>query len=70
MNLGNPAIRFTLFGRNLLDELQFGGDTQLPFAGGGQSDGDNEPFDPNPAAGTFSPAFKGRTIGLEVSMDF
>jgi hypothetical protein len=55
VNLGNPAIRLTLFGRNLLDELQFGGDTQLPFAGGGQSDGTNEPFDPNPAAGTFSP---------------
>lgn len=70
VNLGNPAIRLTLFGRNLLDELQFGGDTQLPFAGGGQSDGTNEPFDPNPAAGTFSPAFKGRTIGVEVSMDF
>ncbi len=69
VNLGNPAIRFTLFGRNLLDELQFGGDTQLPFAGGGESDGTNEPFDPNPAAGTFSPAFKGRTVGLEVSMD-
>lgn len=70
VNLGNPAMRFTLFGRNLLDELQFGGDTQLPFAGGTESDGTNEPFDPNPAAGTFSPAFKGRTIGLEVSMDF
>lgn len=70
VNLGNPAIRFTLFGRNLLDELQFGGDTQLGFAGGGQSDGTNEPFDPNPAAGTFSPAFKGRTLGVEVSMDF
>jgi iron complex outermembrane receptor protein len=70
VNLGNPAIRFTLFGRNLLDELQFGGDTQLPFAGGGESDGTNEPFDPNPAAGTFSPAFKGRTVGVEVSMDF
>lgn len=70
VNLGSPAIRFTLFGRNLLDELQFGGDTQLPFAGGGQSDGNNAPFDPNPAAGTFSPAFKGRTLGVDVSMDF
>jgi iron complex outermembrane receptor protein len=70
INLGNPAIRFTVFGRNLLDELQFGGDTQLPFAGGGESDGTNEPFDPNPAAGTFSPAFKGRTVGVEMTMDF
>jgi iron complex outermembrane receptor protein len=70
VNLGTPGIRFTVFGRNLLDDLQFGGDTQLPFAGGSQSDGTNEPFDPNPAAGTFSPLFKGRTLGLEVSMDF
>ena len=70
VDLGNPQIRLSLFGRNLLDELQFGGDTQLPFGGGGNSDGDNEPFDPNPAAGTFSPAFKGRTVGVEVSMDF
>jgi iron complex outermembrane receptor protein len=69
VNLGNPAIRVTLFGRNLLDELQFGGDTQLPFAGGVLSDGNNRPFDPNPSAGTFSPVFKGRTVGVEVSMD-
>jgi iron complex outermembrane receptor protein len=70
VSLGDPAIRFTLFGRNLLDQLQFGGDTQLPFAGGGLSNGVNSPYDPNPAAGTFSPAFKGRTLGLEASMDF
>jgi iron complex outermembrane recepter protein len=70
VNFGTPAIRISLFGRNLLDELQFGGDTQLPFAGGENSNGVNAPFDPNPAAGTFSPAFKGRTLGVEVSMDF
>jgi len=70
VNLGNPNISLTLFGRNLLDELQFGGDTQLSFAGGALSDGNNRPFDPNPAAGTFSPIFKGRTLGLEVAMDF
>ena len=33
-DLSDPAIRVTVFGRNLLDEVQFGGDTQLPFAGG------------------------------------
>ncbi len=70
LNLGDPAMRFTIFGRNLLDEVQFGGDTQLPFAGGAFSDGNNRPYDPNPAAGTFSPLAKGRTVGLEVAMNF
>ena len=70
VNLGDPNISVTVFGRNLLDQVQFGGDTQLPFAGGALSDGNNLPYDPNPAAGTFSPLFKGRTLGLEVSMDF
>ena len=65
-----PAIRLTVFGRNLLDEVQFGGDTQLPFAGGVYSDGNNRPFDPRPAAGTFSPLEKGRTVGVEVALDF
>lgn len=70
VNLGDPAIRLTVFGRNLLDEVQFGGDTQLPFAGGAYSDGNNRPFDPKPAAGTFSPLEKGRTVGVEVALDF
>ncbi|MFM5929898.1 MAG: TonB-dependent receptor [Novosphingobium sp.] len=70
LNLGDPAMRFTVFGRNLLDEVQFGGDTQLPFAGGIYSDGNNRPYDPNPAAGTFSPLAKGRTVGIEVAMEF
>jgi len=70
LNLGEPDITFTLYGKNLLDEVQFGGDTQLPFAGGPFSDGNNRPFDPNPAAGTFSPVFKGRVLGIEVGMEF
>ena len=70
IDLGDPAIRLTVFGRNLLDEVQFGGDTQLPFAGGVYSDGNNRPFDPRPAAGTFSPLEKGRTVGVEVALDF
>ena len=70
LNLGDPNITFTLYGSNLLDEVQFGGDTQLPFAGGPFSNGVNQAFDPNPAAGTFSPIFKGRVLGLEVAMDF
>lgn len=70
VNLGDPAIRVTVFGRNLLDEVQFGGDTQLSFSGGAYSDGNNRPFDPRPAAGTFSPMEKGRTVGVEVALDF
>ncbi|MEZ5734333.1 MAG: TonB-dependent receptor [Novosphingobium sp.] len=70
LNLGKPDITFSLYGKNLLDDVQFGGDTQLPFGAGAFSDGNNRPFDPNPAAGTFSPVFKGRILGFEVAMDF
>jgi len=70
LDLGQPAIRVTLYGRNLFDEVQFGGDTQLPFAGGAFSDGNNRPYDQHPAAGTFSPVAKGRLVGIEVGMDF
>lgn len=64
------GVTVRVFGRNLLDEVQFGGDTQLPFGGGPFSDGDNTPFDPAPASGTFSPLHKGRTVGLEVLAQF
>lgn len=64
------GVTLTLYGRNLLDEVQFGGDTQLPFGGGPFSDGDGEPFDPAPGAGTFSPLQKGRVIGVELGVDF
>jgi iron complex outermembrane receptor protein len=70
LELADPAITLTLFGRNLLDEVQFGGDTQLPFAGGDFSNGINAPFDPHPAAGTFSPVNKGRVLGVELAADF
>lgn len=68
--LADPGITLTLFGRNLLDEVQFGGDTQLPFAGGAYSNGVNAPFDPHPAAGTFSPVNKGRVLGVELAAEF
>lgn len=70
------GLSLSLYGRNLLDEVQAGGDTQLPFGGnvaalapGGENlaNGVNAPFDPNPAAGTFSPLKKGRLIGLELT---
>jgi iron complex outermembrane receptor protein len=63
-------VRLSVYGRNLLDQVQFGGDTQLPFAGGVYSDGNNRPFDPSPAAGTFSPVEKGRVLGIELGAAF
>ncbi|MDT0574610.1 TonB-dependent receptor [Croceicoccus sp. F390] len=69
LSFADPAIRVTIYGRNLLDSIQFGGDTQLPFAGGAFSDGEDTPFDPRPAAGTFSPVGKGRRLGVAINMD-
>lgn len=65
----NDWLTLSLYGKNLLDEVQFGGDTQVPF-GGVLSDGNNRPFDPRPAAGTFSPLNKGRVVGVEASLVF
>lgn len=62
------GLSFSIYGKNLLDQVQFGGDTQIPF-GGALSDGTNVPFDPRPAAGTFSPLTKGRVVGMEVSIE-
>ena len=63
------GLAISLYGKNLLDEVQVGGDTQVPF-GGPLSDGNNRPFDPRPAAGTFSPLSKGRQLGVELTFDF
>ncbi len=63
------GLSLSIYGKNLFDEVQAGGDTQVPF-GGALSDGNNRPFDPRPAAGTFSPLSKGRQIGAEVSFSF
>lgn len=60
------GFSLTVFGRNLLDEVQFGADAGLPFAGGAFSDGNDAPYDPNPNHGTFSPVSKGRTVGIEL----
>ncbi len=69
-NLPVKGISLSIYGRNLLDEVQFGGDTQIPFGTGAFSDGNNRPFDPSPAAGTFSPLYKGRVVGVEATFDF
>lgn len=50
---------FSLYGRNLMDEVKHGGDTQLPNDIGGV-----------PTGGTFSPLAKGRVIGAEVTWSF
>lgn len=63
------GLAVSLYGKNLLDEVQVGGDTQVPF-GGALSDGNNRPFDPSPAAGTFSPLSKGRQLGVELTFEF
>ena len=63
------GLTFSIYGRNLLDEVQAGGDTQLPF-GGPLSNGVNRPFDQFPAAGTLSPLSKGRQVGVEALFEF
>lgn len=50
---------FSLYGRNLLDSVNHGGDTQLPSMLG-----------PLPLGGTFSPLSKGQVVGLEVTFNY
>ncbi len=50
---------FSLYGRNLLDEANHGGDTQLPDDIGGF-----------PTGGTFSPLSAGLRYGLEITYNF
>ena len=63
------GLSVSLYGRNLLDQVQEGGDTQVPF-GGPNSTGVRRPFGAQPTAGTFSPLMRGRNIGLEVMFEF
>ncbi|MGY6637492.1 MAG: TonB-dependent receptor [Erythrobacter sp.] len=63
------GLSLSLYGRNLLDQVQEGGDTQVPF-GGPNSTGVRQPFGLQPTAGTFSPLMRGRNIGLEVMFEF
>lgn len=53
----NKTWRFSIYGRNLLNEVTIGGDTPLPTAFGG-------------AGASLSPLNKGRVIGGEVAMSF
>ncbi|MEO9491057.1 MAG: TonB-dependent receptor [Marinomonas sp.] len=69
-NTPMDGLSLSLYGKNLLDEVQAGGDTQLPFGAGAFSNGVNRPFDASPAAGTFSPLAKGRQAGVEATFEF
>jgi len=53
LNFGSAV--FSIYGRNLTNEVNFGGDTQLPGTLGG---------------GTFSPLAKGRRVGIELQVGF
>jgi len=63
------GLAFSIYGKNLLDDVQHGGAVQHPF-GGPRSNGVNRPFDPNPAGGNLGPLSKGRQVGAEVTFDF
>ena len=66
-NTPYEGLSVSLYGKNLIDEAQAGGDTQLNLGTeGAYSDGSNMPFTA-PAYGTFSPLKKGRLIGLELT---
>ncbi len=69
-NTPMDGLSLSIYGKNLLDQVQAGGDTQLPFGTGAFSNGVNTPFDAAPAAGTFSPLAKGRQAGVEMTFDF
>lgn len=68
-NTPMDGLSFSIYGRNLLDQVQEGGDTQVPF-GGPNSTGVRQPFGPNPTQGTFSPLMRGRNIGVEALFEF
>jgi iron complex outermembrane receptor protein len=53
------AWTLSIYGRNLLNEVNFGGDSQMPSTLGGV-----------PLGGTFSPLQKGRVVGLQVEYNF
>ncbi|MEO0436253.1 MAG: TonB-dependent receptor [Pseudomonadota bacterium] len=54
----NGSWTWSIYGRNLLDTVKWGGDTQLPASLG------------VPLGGTFSPLARGQTYGAEVTYNF
>ena len=63
------GLSASIYGKNLLDEVQAGNDTQLPFPGP-NSTGVNLPYQDYPAGGTFSPLKKGRLVGVELTYSY
>ncbi len=63
------GLSASIYGKNLLDEVQVGNDTQLPFPGP-LSTGVNLPYQDSPAGGTFSPLKKGRLVGVELTYSY
>lgn len=68
-NTPMEGLSLSIYGRNLLDQVQEGGDTQVPFAGP-LSDGVQQPFQQRPGGGTFSPLMRGRNVGIEALFEF
>jgi iron complex outermembrane receptor protein len=68
-NTPMEGLSVSLYGRNLLDQVQEGGDTQVPF-GGPNSTGVQRPFQQQPGLGTFSPLMRGRNVGIEALFEF
>ena len=71
------GMSVSIYGKNLLDEVVAGGDTQVPFSGAvsplvpgssNLSTGTDMPYAYYPGAGTFSTLQKGRLIGLELTI--
>ncbi len=58
-HLADSRWVFSLYGKNLLDEVKHGGDSQLPSRLG-----------PVPLGGAYGPLAKGRVIGGEVTLTF
>ena len=63
------GLSASLYGKNMLDEVQAGNDTQLPFPGP-LSTGVNYSYPAYPAGGTFSPLKKGRMLGMELTYEY
>jgi iron complex outermembrane receptor protein len=72
------GLSFSIYGRNLLDQVQEGGDTQVPFGSGANftgpqgpnATGVRRPFGLQPTGGTFSPLMRGRNVGIEALFEF
>ena len=58
-HMGNSRWVFSIYGKNLLNEVKHGGDSQLPSRLG-----------PVPLGGAYGPLAKGRVIGGEVTFTF